>query len=81
MAVDALPGRPWVLHMQGGRTVTGRLLGSSFVHPRLLVLNFRTGRFFGRSLVLTEDAADADLLRRLRVRLMCGGVGEPRGAP
>jgi hypothetical protein len=72
VAVETQPGRPWVLHQRSGRALPARLLRSSFVHPRLLVLNFRTGRLFGRSLVLAEDAADPDLLRQLRVRLTCG---------
>lgn len=69
--VEVQQGRPWVLHLRSGRAISARLLGSSFVHPRLLVLNFSTGRLFRRTLVLAEDAADPDLLRQLRVRLMC----------
>ena len=76
VAADVLPGRPWVLHRHNGTEVPARLLGSSFVHPRLLVLNFRSGRFMRCNLVLAEDAADADLLRQLRVRLMAGDGGE-----
>lgn len=80
VTVEAQPGRPWVLHLRSGSALPARLLSSSFVHPRLLVLNFRTGRLFGRSVVLPEDAADPDLLRQLRVRLLCGDAGERTGS-
>lgn len=59
----------WTLYLVDGRKLAARLLASSFVHPALILLNFRTGRFLRRHLVLAADAADADLLRRLRVRL------------
>jgi hypothetical protein len=45
------------------------LLGSSLVHDRLLVLNFRLKSGGRRSRALLGDDADAELLRRLRARL------------
>ena len=66
----------WTLGLADGRVLAARLLPSSFVHPKLVVLNFRTGLLARRHLVLAFDAADADLLRRLRVRLRMGG-GRP----
>jgi len=80
VAIAAEPGGPWVLYLRSGRALPARLSSSSFVHPRLVVLNFRTGRLFGCSVVLPEDAANPDLLRQLRVRLMCGDVAETSGS-
>ena len=63
----------WTLTLGSGREVEGRLLGSTFVSPALVVLNFRSGRWRTRSLVLLPDNLDPDLLRRLRVRLRLEG--------
>ena len=68
----------WTLTLAAGREVEGRLLGSSYVSPALVVLNFRSGRWRNRSLVLLPDNLDPDLLRRLRVRLRL--EGRPKGA-
>ncbi len=71
----------WTLYLADGRALAGRMLSSSFVHPALLVLNFRTGRFRRRHLVLLADAADPDVLRRLRVQLRMGiGRRKSKGA-
>jgi toxin CptA len=45
------------------------LLGSSLVHDRLLVLNFRLKSGGTRSRALLGDETDAESLRRLRARL------------
>jgi len=68
-AVDAVQDQHWILHLRSGEEFQGQLLSSSFVHPRLLILNFSTAPLQGRSLVLAADAVDPDLLRQLRVRL------------
>jgi toxin CptA len=73
-AAELDPEGAWTLRLADGRALAARLLPSSFVHPKLVVLNFRTGRLARRHLVLAADAADADALRRLRVRLRMGVV-------
>ena len=72
-AAELGPQGAWSLCLTDGRILAAQLLPSSFLHPELLVLNFRTGRLTRRHLVLSADAADADVLRRLRVRLRMGG--------
>ncbi len=76
-AAELDPEGAWTLWLANGRVLAARLLPSSFVHPQLLVLNFRIGRLARRHLVLAADAADADRLRRLRVRLRMGAVARP----
>jgi toxin CptA len=59
----------WILTLVSGEQTEARLLPSTFVARGLVVLSFRSGRWRSRTLVLPPDALDADLLRRLRVRL------------
>lgn len=59
----------WNLQDAAGVRSDAELLGNSYVHPRLLVLNFRLRQGGKRTRVLTGDEADADGLRRLRARL------------
>lgn len=60
----------WRLTLASGRTLEAQLLPDSFVTLPLVVLNFRTGPWWSRrGLVLTGDAVDPELLRKLRVRL------------
>ena len=67
----------WTLLLADGRVLSARLLDSSLVHPLLLVLNFHTGRLGRRHLVLAPDSANADQVRRLRVRLREAGARPP----
>lgn len=64
----------WLLFTGKGKRCRARLLGSSYVQPWLMVLNFMClGKEGGRaSLILMPDALDADSQRRLRVRLRLG---------
>jgi len=64
----------WTLSLVSGKQVEARLLPSTFVTRRLILLNFRCGRWCFRTLVLPPDALDPDLLRRLRVRLRLPGT-------
>jgi hypothetical protein len=60
----------WVLELASGKKLEAELLPNAYVHPWLVVLGFRdmeTGR--GRRLALFHDALEAELFRRLRVRL------------
>ena len=60
----------WRLTLASGRTLEAQLQPDSFVTLPLVVLNFRTGPWWSRrSLILTGDAVDPELLRKLRVRL------------
>ena len=59
----------WSLRTADGCDRPARLL-ESYVHPRLLILNFRLGRFARRSLLVLPDSADASEIRRIRVRLL-----------
>ena len=70
----------WCLIQGDGRQREGSLLGSTYVSPALVVLNFRCGRWQYRSLVLMPDNLEPDLLRRLRVRLRLEGVPARKSA-
>jgi hypothetical protein len=64
----------WELTIRSGECLQARLLPDSFVSSPLVVLNFQLGR--RRSLVLTPDNTDPELLRRLRVRLRLQSAAE-----
>lgn len=59
----------WTIHEAGGDQHDAALLGSSLVHDRLLVLNFRLADGRHRSRALLGDELEPELLRRLRARL------------
>ena len=62
---------PWTVHdVRGARWDGVELLGSSLVHDRLLVLNFRLPGGEWRARALLGDELDEEPLRRLRARLM-----------
>lgn len=63
---------PWTLYRSGRAPVAASLLDSSYLHPRLLVLNFRLDNGSRLTRVLLGDEAPEDLLRRLRARLSAG---------
>ncbi|RJQ45865.1 MAG: hypothetical protein C4528_08075 [Gammaproteobacteria bacterium] len=58
----------WLLKRASGTEHRAQLKPGSYVSPRLVILNFDAGRW-PRSVVLLPDAADAESLRKLRVRL------------
>ncbi|EIC19876.1 hypothetical protein Thi970DRAFT_03482 [Thiorhodovibrio frisius] len=62
----------WELVLNTGEPVRARLLGSSFIGQRLMVLNFAVGGWRRLSLPLAGDSLDGELLRRLRVELREG---------
>ena len=64
----------WLLEDAEGRKSQAALLPNSYVHARLMVLNFKLGTGMKRSRVLLGDEADVELLRRLRARLMSGAT-------
>lgn len=63
----------WQLVKHNGKRYDAYLLGSSYVHRQLLVLNFklRGKSWYNRyqTLILLPDSVDADCFRRLCVRL------------
>jgi hypothetical protein len=60
----------WLLQDQQGEMRPARLLPSSYLHPRLVILNFALDESpRRRNLVLCPDSLDAQTLRQLRARL------------
>ena len=61
----------WRLVQRDGRVPDVRLEPGGYLHPKLVVLPFRTraGRRF--RVLIVPDMVDADRLRRLRTRLRC----------
>lgn len=69
-------GEEWWLTCVRGETIQVQLLPAAYVHPWLTVLSFRgEGRRY--SVILTPDVVDADMFRRLRVRLRFMHDSEP----
>jgi toxin CptA len=60
----------WLLEDDEGRKSEAVLLPSTYVHPRLMVLNFKLNIGTKRTRVILGDEADPELLRRLRARLL-----------
>lgn len=63
-------GGVWSVYGARGQQASATLLGSSYLHPRLLVLNFLLTTGERRSRAILGDEADPELLRRLRARLL-----------
>lgn len=59
----------WTLREQSGLSAEAELLGNSYVHPRLMVLNFKLKDGTRRSRALFGDEATPAQLQRLRARL------------
>ncbi len=66
----------WRLLRADGSEREARLRGDSFVHPYLVVLNFRQTDGRPCSVLLIPGRVSAADLRRLRVRLKLEGVGD-----
>ncbi len=74
--IELLDGR-WRIETGDG-TICHARLSSGYAHPNIVILNFRLETGGRRSLVLLPDAADAGMLRRLRVWLRTRtGIDEP----
>ncbi|MGH8505992.1 MAG: protein YgfX [Stenotrophobium sp.] len=67
----------WTLYDAAGRHSEAHLLGSSYVHARLLVLNFRLKSGRRRTRILLGDELDVESLRKLRARLIVAGDHPP----
>jgi len=61
-------GAEWWLTCVSGQTFPVQLLPAAFVHPLCTVLSFQ-GAEQHYTVILTPDVVDADMFRRLRVRL------------
>jgi toxin CptA len=67
----------WLLETVDGESLNATLHESTYVHPWLVVLNFRQeGKHGLLSFVLAPDALDRELFRELRVRLKVAGNAE-----
>jgi toxin CptA len=62
----------WRIQLGDGTVHEVVLLPDSYLHPELLILNFRVGKRRRRSVVLLRDSADCTCLRHLRVALAMG---------
>jgi toxin CptA len=63
-------GDSWTVEDGCGARSEAQLLGGSFVHPLLIVLNFRLADGSRRSRALLGDETNPERLRRLRARLL-----------
>ena len=70
LAIGHLPGRGWRLATRSNPSLRARLVGEAFVHPRLTMLNFEADSAGRVAVLIPSDAADPDLSRALRVRLL-----------
>lgn len=62
-----------LLGQRDGRQIAGKLLGNSMVISHLCVMNvLPQGARFSRSIVILPDNLDAEIFRRLRVKLRWG---------
>lgn len=71
-AIRLLEWRPegdWVLYDGQAVAQSAKLLGSSTVWSWIVILGFSAGTFKRRYVILPGDNADADQVRRLKVRL------------
>ncbi len=67
----------WVLETVGGEKMEASLHESTYVHPWLVVLNFRRENQRGLlTFTLAPDALDREIFRELRVRLKMAGKSE-----
>jgi toxin CptA len=66
----------WLLTLRSGAQLVAQLSPATFFSLRLIVLNFRIGRWQRAALPLFSDALDAEQLRRLRVRLRINGAND-----
>jgi toxin CptA len=62
----------WLLTGPDGIEQTAVLDGSSYLHPKLMVLNFTLSEGGRRHVILLPDSIDPSLFRRLSVRLKLG---------
>ncbi len=67
----------WRLVRRDGRVLDVRLEHGAYAHPKLLVLPFRSRSGQRVPVLVAADMADAEGLRRLRVRLRCGSSNNP----
>ena len=65
----------WWLTCVSGQTLSVQLISGAFVHPLFTVLSFQgEGRRY--TVILTPDVVEADMFRRLRVRVRFQHDGE-----
>jgi hypothetical protein len=59
----------WTLFGPDGRPQTAKLHGSSYLQQWGMILNFSTGGWIGRTVLLLEDNVEPEQLRQLSARL------------
>ncbi|MEK6805562.1 MAG: protein YgfX [Pseudomonadota bacterium] len=59
----------WTLHEASGQKIEAELDGSSLVHSRWMVLNFKLRTGGRKTRILVGDELESDQMRRLRARL------------
>ena len=59
----------WTLFGPDGQPQTAQLHGSSYLQPWVAILNFSTGGWIGRTVLLLEDSVEPEQMRRLCARL------------
>lgn len=70
VALEIRDGGCVLLQTRRGEWLEGELLGSSYVSPRLTIVNFRPhGRWATRRVILVPDNVDSEDFRHLRTRL------------
>lgn len=68
-------GEDWLLTLRNGDVLDGRLLGSSFAHPWMVVMHFKVeGRRRFWPVVIMPDGTDSTSYRRLLMRLRNGAA-------
>ena len=63
----------WLLTDAEGRKSEAQLLPSSYVHPKLIVLNFKLNTGAKRTRIIVGDEVVPETLRQLRARLLASG--------
>jgi toxin CptA len=59
----------WTLLSAKGNKSVAKLLPSSYVHPRMIILNFRIPETGRRTQLLMQDSLDTNTYRRLLARM------------
>ncbi len=68
-------GNEWRLEGRSGEVVHAHAVAPTVVHPLLVVLRLQpAGRRLARAVVLPADSLEAEVFRRLRVRLRVEGI-------
>ncbi len=59
----------WTLYGRSGHGVSARLLPSTLVLPQLIIFHFSVSGFRRHHILVPQDSASREMLRKLRIRL------------